>query len=106
MAGAVLARFVVQDTSMRPALQPGDRLLVMRWLPARPGDIVVCRDPEQSSQFIAKRVAQRLANGELFVLGDNPNVSRDSRFFGPVPRRLVVGRVLWRYLPPERRGRL
>jgi type IV secretory pathway protease TraF len=46
------------------------------------------------------------ANGDLVVRGDNPNVSRDSREFGPVPRRLVVGRVVYRYLPGERRGRV
>jgi len=33
-------------------------------------------------------------------------VSRDSRHFGPVPRGLVVGRVVYRYLPGARRGRL
>jgi nickel-type superoxide dismutase maturation protease len=106
MPAAVFARFLVQDTSMQPALRPGDRLLVLRWLPARTGDIVVCGDPEQSSQFIAKRVAGRAANGDLLLIGDNANVSRDSRTFGPVPRRLLVGRVVWRYLPSERRGRV
>jgi type IV secretory pathway protease TraF len=72
----------------------------------RPGDVIVLRDPQYRSQFLAKRVAQRLAGGELVVAGDNPNVSRDSREFGPVPPALVVGRVVWRYLPGNRRGRI
>lgn len=93
---------------MQPALRPGDRVLVVRWPWARPrpGDLVVVRDPEQRSTFLAKRLAQRLARGELVVLGDNPNVSRDSRAFGAVPRELLVGRIVWRYLPPERRSRV
>jgi nickel-type superoxide dismutase maturation protease len=102
----VFARFVVQDTSMQPVLRPGDRLLVLKWTRPSPGQLVVCRDPEHSTQFIAKRVVRRLSNGDLFLVGDNPNVSRDSRAFGAVPRRLVVGRVVWRYLPSHRRGRV
>jgi nickel-type superoxide dismutase maturation protease len=99
-----LRRFVVQDTSMRPALEPRDRLLVGCWLPARGGDVVVLRDPEQHAIFLVKRVTSIEPSGDLVLHADNPNVSRDSRHFGPVPRRLIVGRVIYRYLPAERRG--
>lgn len=101
-----LQRFRVADTSMRPVLQPGDRLLVGGWLRPRRGDLIVFRDPEQRSLFLLKRVAAVESNGDLIVRGDSPNVSRDSRHFGPVARRLVVGRAFFRYLPGRRRGRL
>jgi len=100
-----IARFVVADTSMQPALSPGDRVLVNRWARPRPGDIAVVRDPEYSRRFLVKRVADRTPAG-LVVSGDNPNVSRDSRLFGPVAHHLVLGKVVWRYLPAERRGRI
>jgi nickel-type superoxide dismutase maturation protease len=99
-------RFIVHDTSMQPALSPGDRLLVYQWATPRPGELVVFRDPERYLSFAVKRVSRLEANGDLVVRGDNPNVSRDSRDFGPVPRRLIVGRVVYRYLPGETRGRL
>lgn len=35
----------------------------------------------------------RLGPDEWFVVGDNPRVSADSRHWGPVPGRLVVGVV-------------
>jgi len=89
---------------MQPALRPHDRLLVCRWLTLRRGDLLVLRDPERHAIFLVKRVADVAANGDLVVHADNPNVSRDSRHFGPVPRRLVVGRAIFRYLPAERRG--
>ena len=75
-----LRRFVVYDTSMRPVLQPGDRLLVWQW-GRRPktGDVVVLRDPELHRTFAVKRVAQVEPNGDFIVHADNPNVSRDSR---------------------------
>jgi nickel-type superoxide dismutase maturation protease len=101
-----LQRFRVQDTSMRPVVQPGDRLLVARWLRVRPGDLVVVRDPEHQSTFLVKRVASVEPNGDLVVRGDNPNVSRDSRHFGSVARRLVQGRVFYRYFPFAARGKL
>jgi nickel-type superoxide dismutase maturation protease len=100
----LLSRFRVADTSMLPALLPEDRVLVARWAPIRAGAIVVFADPEAPSEFRVKRVTDVAPDGTLFVRGDNPNVSRDSRHFGGVPASLVMGRVVYRYLPSSRRG--
>ena len=43
-------------------------------------------------------------DGCYFVLGDNSTNSFDSRFWGSVPRRNVIGRVWFCYWPPERTG--
>jgi nickel-type superoxide dismutase maturation protease len=101
-----LRRFVVEDTSMRPTLQPRDKLVVARWLIPRHGELAVLCEPGRPLTFLVKRVAAVEPNGDLIVHGDNPNVSRDSREFGPVPRHLIVGKVIYRYLPRERRGPL
>jgi signal peptidase I len=114
-----LARFVVQDGSMRPTLLPGDRVLVWTFWRIclgrlRVGDVVVARDPELPGLHLVKRVAavpgRRYAGvaglDGYVVLGDDPSTSRDSRSFGRLPAGRVVGRVVYRYLPGPRRGRL
>jgi hypothetical protein len=71
-----------------------------------PGVLVVFRQPDARATFALKRVAEVGSRGELHVIGDNRNVSRDSREYGPVAVELVVGKVVYRYLPGARRGRL
>jgi len=43
-----------------------------------------------------------LGPNEFFVLGDNTANSKDSRYFGPVPKDSIIGRVLKIYWPPSR----
>jgi signal peptidase I len=45
-----------------------------------------------------------LGENQFFVMGDNRNNSRDSRSFGAIERRHIVGEVLIRYWPPENWG--
>jgi len=99
-AGAFVAwrprRVVVHGASMEPALAEGDRLLVVRSRRTAPGDVVALRDPRRPSRLLVKRVTS-VAGDEVVVHGDNLPASTDSRSFGPVPRRAVVGRVVRRY---------
>jgi len=99
---------VVRDESMLPTLRPGDRLLVdrraYRYRPPRVGDVVVLVDPEDATRWLVKRVSQvDVSGGTVEVRGDAAETARDSRRFGPVPTRSVVGRVYRCYSPPERR---
>jgi signal peptidase I len=114
---------------MEPAIQPGDWLLVdptIRTWPRR-GSVVVFREPDTDVLAI-KRIAVGpgdpvaldeghlvLGPDEAWLLSDaslarlaveGAGAPIDSRRYGPVPVELLVGRVWFRYGPPQRIGRL
>lgn len=114
---------------MAPAIQPGDWLvlnpLATRW-PGR-GAVVVFREPFGESLQV-KRVAAvagdqvPFANGYLTLGPDEAWLAADadektaaafgsgapvdSRRFGPVADQELIGRVLFRYAPLRRIGRI
>ena len=114
-------RFRVADDSMAPTLAPGDGLYVdpnaYRERPPARGEIVVLHDPILPSRILVKRVGfvtgevtppngERVPPGTVYVVGDDPSASRDSREFGPVSLTLVVGRAYACYRPIARRRSL
>ncbi|HPD07682.1 signal peptidase I [Patescibacteria group bacterium] len=54
----------------------------------------------ETSAFETKQIT--VGPDEFFVLGDNREHSRDSRYFGPVNRRYLIGRVIFRGFPLKR----
>jgi nickel-type superoxide dismutase maturation protease len=100
-------RIVVEGASMEPTLSPGDHLLAVPAVGVRPGDVVAVADPRVPARLLVKRVISVDRSRDLlWVEGDNRDASSDSRHFGPVPRRAIIGKVVYRYRPAERAGPL
>ena len=88
----------VVGPSMEPAVVNGDWWLVRRSPRLRPGVVVLLQHPLRPDLSVVKRLVERRAEG-WWVLGDNPELSEDSRQFGPVSEDLIVGRLILRYRP-------
>ena len=83
---------------MQPTLKPGDRVLVRRLgqtAAPSPGSVVVTWHPQRSGLRLIKRLSRVDFTG-LWLLGDNPVESIDSRQLGAVPAKLLIGEVVGR----------
>jgi nickel-type superoxide dismutase maturation protease len=89
-----IAQVTVIGPSMQPAVQHGERWLVTAGK-GRPGQIVLFREPDRPELRSVKRIVRVLPDG-VWVAGDNPAASRDSRHYGVVPFDHVVGILRWR----------
>ena len=73
------------------------RLLTEPWLPPGPTSFTGALPDDQYPQFNMPGPVT-IPAGEYFVMGDNRTDSEDSRYFGPIPKALIVGRavaVVW-----------
>jgi nickel-type superoxide dismutase maturation protease len=85
-----IRRVSIEGISMSPTYLPGERLTALRrWRPIRPGDVVVVRDPRDSTQWIVKRCVAKTGS-QLDLRGDNAVASTDSREFGLVASSAIA----------------
>ncbi|WP_237448548.1 S24/S26 family peptidase [Nocardioides flavescens] len=95
----------VTGDSMRPALRPGDRLLVRYDRRPREGDVVVATlaDGTLVTKRAVERRTTRTGEPAWWLLSDDPRRGVDSRHRGPVRDADVHGVVVMRIWPPGRR---
>ncbi len=63
------------------------------------GEKKILNEPYLNPSFTAGDIQLTLGKDEYFVLGDNRQFSLDSRRFGPIKKKEIVGRVFLRLWP-------
>jgi signal peptidase I len=83
---------------------PGDTLSIQN------GHAVVNGKPQKDSFTIPCQGAGqcsyprpiKIPPDHFFMMGDNRGASDDSRFWGPVPKKWIIGQAFFTYWPPKR----
>jgi nickel-type superoxide dismutase maturation protease len=90
-----LIRCQISGNSMKPTFTSGETVLVnkLAFLIVEPkqGDIIVIK----RDKLLVKRVEKKKENS-FFVVGDNKKESTDSRHFGWVDKKDIVGKVIYK----------
>jgi signal peptidase I len=88
--------FLIKEQSMEPSCREGDFVLVnkMSYLFSCPrvGQLVVLEDPRDFSRYILKRITA-VKDSFVWVEGDNKEKSTDSRNFGWVGMKALLGQA-------------
>jgi len=82
---------LVKGESMLPSYRPGQTIIVSHSRCFGIGDVVVVF---MQSREALKRITD-MKDGKVFVEGDNPDKSTDSRQLGWIVDRHIVGIVTW-----------
>jgi len=78
--------------SMLPSFREGGILVGLSWFSGiKPSDVVIILHEGREK---VKRV-HKVRDGELYLLGDNSELSTDSRDFGWLPVEAVSAKVIW-----------
>jgi nickel-type superoxide dismutase maturation protease len=87
----IIVRRIIGD-SMTPGLPAGTLIVAVSWPRSfKAGHIVIIR---HNGLEKIKRITQ-IQGDQVYVTGDNPDASTDSRHFGWLPVSTIMARVVW-----------
>ena len=83
---------------------PGDRVMVLDgkvYLNERQLNetYIPASTPLAHNGYLKNGIPIIVPENQIFVMGDNREVSSDSRIFGPIPISSLIGQVFYRYFP-------
>lgn len=87
-----LLKFKIEENSMSPFLKFGDLALILRTKNVKEGEIVVFR---RVQEYYIKRVV-KIENDKCFLKGDNRKESIDSRKFGWIDKKDIIGKMIYK----------
>jgi len=82
----------VVGKSMEPTLLEGRVIIATTFKTPKVGDVVVA---VQNGREVVKRISKITNDWQVTLLGDNQGHSTDSRHHGSIPKRKILGVVVW-----------
>ncbi|CAN5834910.1 nickel-type superoxide dismutase maturation protease [soil metagenome] len=89
--------FVIKGNSMLPNLKSGDCVIFNPELNPEIGDIILFHHPFIQNLKVVKRVSEITLEGNYIVRGDNSQESTDSRSYGAILAKDVLGVAVGRF---------
>ena len=87
----LILRRVVGD-SMLPSYTPRSFIIGIKAKKIKIGDVVIAN---LNSRNVLKRIT-RIKDSMIYIEGDNPDYSTDSRQHGPIYRADIIGKVIFK----------
>lgn len=91
-----IRKYIVYGNSMSPTINHGQTALVnklaYRFSSPRKGDIIVFYERKREKELIKRVIVS--SSGSIIVEGDNKAESTDSRVFGAISKRDIIGKVI------------
>ena len=81
---------------------PGEKIEIVNGAVYIDGRLL--HEPYITEPWTGSAPAQRIPADQYFVMGDNRKNSEDSRYFGLVPRDLVIGKAMVAFWPKDKLG--
>lgn len=92
-----ILKFEIDGKSMEPKFKKGEIIFVNRFFyffkNPKIKDIVALKDPLNKARYIIKYIS-KIKREKYFVLGFNLKNSIDSRSFGWVEKKYIIGKVI------------
>lgn len=82
---------VIEGDSMFPTLKSGVCVVFNPKIKPEIGDIILFYHPFIDNLKVVKRISEITAEGNFIVRGDNPQESTDSRSYGAILQKNVLG---------------
>ena len=86
-------KFRIEETSMSPYLKPGDIVIILKSKNIENNNVVVF---DRSGDYFVKRV-KKVKDNKVFLEGDNKKESIDSRKFGWLDKKDIIGKIVYKF---------
>lgn len=91
-----IVRIVIREKSMEPYFYEGDTVVFLKriFFKIKIGDVIIFHHP--TPPFLFCKRLKKIEGDKIWVEGDNKKESIDSRKFGYINKKDIIGKAIWK----------